>query len=190
MDQHKGLAVEHIKIRDDDFLIDSKVYNPLERFKEVHSIIISDSRFCHVPAVLCGEVEKFPGALEFLKDEADKKRIFPELHGWKHVDYGKMSHKEIVTDLTKCLTWFENKLNKLPRYFYTPWAAKNDIIVGAAKECGLEAVGGKENFLEPHKYLTGNNKLDWGCTVSIHWWKNVDIIRLKELIHDFRGLGN
>lgn len=172
-----------INVRDDDILIPSSAYSdPLDRFKEVHDIICFDEKFLHVPAILCADIEKFSDAINFIERETKEGRMAPELHGWNHIDYGKMTEKEIDEDLSKCLDWFNKALKLTPKLFYTPWAGESEIISSVSKKLGLEAVGGKKNFIEPHKYLNKLYPLEPGCTIAMHWWKNGDVKHLRRII--------
>jgi len=172
-----------IYVRDDDFLIPSSAFaDPLARFKEVHDLICQDSKFLHVPAVLCGEIDKFPGALEFLQTETKEGRMFPEVHGWNHVDYGTMTYDEAVQNLTRCMEWFDTNLCLVPKLFYTPWAGESELLTSAAESVGLKAVGGKRNFIEPHKYLNELYPLVDGVTIAMHWWKNGDVKHFKRIL--------
>ena len=179
---------DKIIIRDDDVLLPSSAFEyPLERFKEVHELICKNSLFLHVPAIICSEIESFSGALEYIQFEMVAGRMNPELHCWKHVDYGKFIEEELIDDLHRCCEWFKTKLNKTPTKFFTPWAGTSELIEKTAKQFSLEVIAGKLNFIEPHKYLDGRYKLKPGCMIAMHWWKTGDVNKLIKLIDEYKS---
>lgn len=171
-----------IYVRNDDVLIESRAFSfeeSFNRFKEIHAYICNNKKFIHIPAIIINGIKE--EVLQFLKVETEAGRMVPEVHCFNHTDYGKLNYDQVVADLTLCVNWFKDNMPNKPTKFFVPWAGESALIEKAAKEVGLEMVGGKRNFIEPHKYLDGAYPLIDGCYISMHWWKAGDYNRMKRL---------
>ena len=93
-----------IRVRDDDVLISSKgTKNPLTKFKMVHDWICEvPETLIHVPTILVTEIQEFPEAIEYIRQETAEGRMLPEIHGWSHKDYASLNSAEIVLELIDC----------------------------------------------------------------------------------------
>lgn len=182
-----------IRIRDDDVLIGSKsTTNPLKKFQMVHEWVCeAPETLIHVPTILVTEIQEFPDAIEFIRQETAEGRMIPEIHGLEHIDYAALKHDEIVNHLEYCKGWIKKKLGCDTSKFYTPWGAGADErgahIRPAAAAVGLELVtceninkmNGRYGVIQE---LKDGNTLKYleGKEIFLHWWENVT--RLKRIV--------
>jgi hypothetical protein len=179
-----------IWVRDDDVLLPSKGgKDSLARFKGVHELICSNTRFLHVPAILVKEIQTVPGAVEYVKQETAAGRMRPELHGYEHIDYGAMDIRDILEHLSYSKRWMHENLGVWPTKWYTPWGASQDHLREASKIQGLQMVdcssriklrgeGGATDLLQKHRSLD----VFEGQELAMHWWCGVDRERLKQVV--------
>jgi len=168
-----------IYIRDDDVLLSSKGFSdPVIRLKQIHSWILESPKLMHVPTILCSEIQGFPDAIKFVKEETLAGRMMPQLHGWEHIDYAKLHLSAIKTHLEDSKHFMIDNLNVCPTRWYTPWGANAPHLYVAAKECGLKLIdtsgiielGGPTGVLinlqngVPIDYLDGRE-------IFLHWWQ-------------------
>ncbi len=182
-----------IRVRDDDVLISSKgTKNPLTKFKMVHDWICEvPETLIHVPTILVTEIQEFPEAIAYIREETAEGRMIPEIHGWSHKDYASLTSAEIVLELRDCKEFIRKEFNHKATKFYTPWGAgsaeRGKHIRGAAAAVGLEMVtceninkmNGRYGVIRELK--DGNNiKYLEGKEIFLHWWENVT--RLKRIV--------
>lgn len=173
-----------IYIRDDDVLLPSSGWpDPPSRFKFVHEIIVEGGgKFLHIPTILCGQIQQWPETVRFIRDETEEGRMAPQLHGWEHIDYAKLSRVEIEHDLTKCIRWMQDNLGVRPTKFYTPWGANASHIYEVGQELELDIVD-CSNIIIPKTIW---NDLDSSYDkynekeIFIHWWEGMG--RLKDIV--------
>jgi peptidoglycan/xylan/chitin deacetylase (PgdA/CDA1 family) len=182
-----------IGIRDDDVLLSSKSTDkPLTKFKMVHEWICEvPETLIHVPTILVTEIQEFPDAIEFIRQETAEGRMTPEVHGLEHIDYAALEHDEIVNHLEYCRGWIKKNLGCDVTRFYTPWGAGADPrgahIRPAAEAAGLEMVTCEDIHKMQGRYgviqeLKDGNTLNYleGKEIFLHWWENVT--RLKRIV--------
>lgn len=182
-----------IRVRDDDVLLPSSSYSSeLGRLKQVHEWICEvPERFIHVPAILITEIQEFPEAIEWIREETAEGRMEPEIHGLSHKDYASLTPSEIVLELEECKEWIHKQFNWTPHKFYTPWGAGADErgkhIKSAATAAGLEMVTCENINKMTGRYgvvrqLMDGHSLDYmdGQEIFMHWWEGG--ARLKRII--------
>lgn len=173
-----------IYIRDDDILVSSSSWkNPFGRFKQIHEWTLQSEKVLHVPAILVTEIQQFPQAVEYIKEETKTGNMKPQLHGLKHVDPGKQKFKEIREDLKIAKEWMVGVLGVRPTIWYTPWGAGEargqEYIWEAANLENLEMRSCKNVFKLNGRYgvaqllREGHDpiKLLDGKDIIFHWWE-------------------
>lgn len=182
-----------IRVRDDDVLISSRSYScELGRLKQVHSWICEmPEKFIHVPAICVLEIQEFPEAIEWIRQETAEGRMLPEIHGLSHKDYASLSEKEIVAELNVCRDWIDYKFGHVATKFYSPWGAGADErgahIRPASASTGIELVtcehinkmNGRYGVIQQ---LMDGKSVDYfdGDEIFMHWWEGG--VRLKRII--------
>ena len=182
-----------IRVRDDDVLLSSKSTDkPLTKFKMVHEWICEvPEKLIHVPTILVTEIQEFPEAIEYIRQETAEGRMIPEIHGLQHIDYAALEHDEIVNQLEYCRGWIKKYLGCDVTRFYTPWGAGADErgahIRPATEAVGLEMVTCEDINKMNGRYgvireLKDGNTIDYlqGKEIFLHWWENVT--RLKRIV--------
>jgi hypothetical protein len=182
-----------IGVRDDDVLLSSKSTDkPLTKFKMVHEWICEvPDTLIHVPTILVTEIQEFPDAIEFIRQETAEGRMVPEIHGLEHIDYADLEEDEIANHLEYCKGWIRKRLGYEPTRFYTPWGAGADDrgrhIHWAAHRVGLSVVTCENIHKMQGRYgviqeLKDGNTLNYleGKEIFLHWWENVT--RLKRIV--------
>jgi peptidoglycan/xylan/chitin deacetylase (PgdA/CDA1 family) len=164
-----------ITVRDDDVLLPSSSHkDPFARFKLVHELIVEHGAH-HIPTILCGEIQAFPEAVEYIKIETAAGNMTPELHGWLHSPYHQWSGEEVEADLKRCVEWFTPTFGHPPTRFYTPWGSNTPIIAEAAKKHGMILVDCTEVLppthvrRHPEKYRGHQD-----AELFIHWWEGIN----------------
>ena len=182
-----------LRIRDDDVLVHSSQWpDPFARFRGFHNLVCQDvEHFIHVPAILVTEIQSFPASIEYIKEETTAGRMEPQIHGLKHIDYGKLSFNEVMDHLDECFQFFRDHQLPKPTLFYTPWGATQEHLHGAAASRGLRLVdtsgiihpGQARDSLKDHP-----EHLDWwqGKEILRHWWQSTGA--LNEFIKTYKKL--
>ena len=169
-----------IYIRDDDVLVPSKsTVHPFEKFRKFHSWLCESPRLLHIPTILVTEIQQFPEAVEFVRAESAEGRMKPQLHGYQHIDYGKLAKEEIREHLERSLEWWEGNIGG-PCFdkWYTPWGANSVTIREAADEFKLQIVDCSQLILL-EKALAQMKKRGGPAIVNgyeerelfWHWWQ-------------------
>lgn len=167
-----------IYVRDDDVLIDSRSYpDPLKRFQQLQRWICQDPHFLHVPAILMYQdvstrhrgLIGFPEAVEYMQEEVDQGRMRVEIHGYEHIDYGKVSIQRARDDLRRMQDYIVMTFGTEPTTWYTPWGASQPHLHEAA---GLE----KLKLVDTSKV----NKLQGRYGVCRHLMDGGDLKRYEE----------
>lgn len=177
-----------IYVRDDDVLVGSSSHpDPLKHFKTVHNWICETDKLLHVPTILVTEIQQFPEAIEYVREETAAGRMRPEIHGFQHIDYAKLSKEEIEDHLKRCYQFMYEKLGCVPNRFYTPWGANAPHIKEAANNLGLQLIDcsnlnklqGRYGIVqrlrdgEDPKFLEEQE-------IFFHWWEGG--LRIKRVI--------
>lgn len=168
-------------VRIDDVLVHSGKRGSFQgrefaRFKQIHGWLSAAPKIIeHRPAVLVKEIQAFPEAIEFVKDETKHGRMVPVLHGLEHIDYGRMPKAAIKYHLERSLEWFDSALEFRPTIFATPWGADSPAIRDACAEVGMvaETTRGTLTPAEVCAHLrkgTSFFELN-GAVILEHWWQ-------------------
>jgi peptidoglycan/xylan/chitin deacetylase (PgdA/CDA1 family) len=182
-----------IRVRDDDVLISSKgTDNPLKKFQMVHEWICEvPEKLIHVPTILVTEIQEFPEAIEYVRQETLEGRMLPEIHGLTHKDYASLPTNQIVQELEICRDWIHAQFGHVATKFYSPWGAGFDArgahIRPAAASIGIELVtcehinkmNGRYGVI---KNLRDGKSIDYldGDEIFLHWWESM--ARLRRII--------
>ncbi len=181
-----------IRIRDDDILVHSSSYeDTFGRFKQVHEWVCASKQFIHVPTILIEEIQEFPECIRYIRDETEKGRMLPEIHGLRHIDYAKLDKAEIVQHLNICKQFLWDSFGRKSQCFMTPWGANAPHIFEAAEEVGLQVIDcsaimkleGKHGIVQR---LRDGEKLSkfYGCEFFTHFWAGG--ARLKRIVEVFK----
>lgn len=177
-----------IYVRDDDVLIQSSSFkDPFKHFQTVHGWMCETDKVLHVPAILVTEIQEFPECIEFIKQETAKGRMRPEIHGLRHIDYGKLPNEEVRNHLVQCINFIEDNFDSAPAKWYTPWGASQPHLHEVAKELKLELVdcsainklAGRYGIIQRMKDGVNLRKLE-EQEIFFHWWEGG--VRLKRAI--------
>ena len=186
---------QKIRIRDDDVLLPSSRWaEPMKRFRGFHNLVLQDQEhFIHVAAVLCTEIQQFPEIIELIRTETEAGRMEPQIHGLKHIDYGKLLRGEVVDHLESCMAYFSEWGFPMPTLWYTPWGASQPHLHEAAQMCGLKLID-TSNVIHPgpaRDYLKQHpDELEvWqGKEIIRHWWESVGA--LNEFVTKYKALAS
>lgn len=88
-------------------------------------------------AVLCQDIEAFPDAIAYLKEERNSGRMAVQLHGWDHENYAVRSAQVISNHLSNSLRWFREHMDGLPTKWITPHGADSVVMREVAAHYGL-----------------------------------------------------
>lgn len=179
-----------IFVRDDDVLLKSSSYaDPLERFKQVHRWICEvPDKVLHIPAILVTEIQEFPEAIEYIKEETAEGRMRLEIHGLKHVDYAKLDAYAVRQELKECQVFLNREFNVSATTWYTPWGANAAYLYEAAEAVGLKLVdcsninklAGRYGMVQQLKDGHDPIKFLDGKEIFMHWWEGG--MRLKRVL--------
>lgn len=168
-----------LRIRDDDVLVSSSGFKDVPtRFRQYHSWFEpAYGKVLHVANILCGDIQQFPEAIEFIQEEFKLGHLEVQLHGWRHDRYHNMSFDEVVNSLKACQDWMGKTFNAEPSIWYTPWGSKEPHLFEAAKECGLE-LRDTSNVHKPGEMLSALRRPEIYSfdklnekEVLTHWWE-------------------
>lgn len=168
-----------IILRTDDVLVTSSQWpNAIGRFQQVHNWVRGVSQITHRCTFLIEDMrDRFAETIPYFRDEIQAGYIDPQLHGYSHIDYKKLSFEEIREHLKKSKDYMYEWFGMSPTVFATPWGANAQHIKDAAEA--------EELFLEDTSealYLEGNNGLIsalrrnvplsnyYGRYILSHWW--------------------
>lgn len=136
-----------IRVRTDDVLVTSEPMQGREfqKWRKHHLWLMeAPDLFYHTPAILCRDIQGFPEAIDYIKNEQAEGRLRCDLHGWEHDpegEHGKgysfLSVKEIEDRLEKCMEWFEETLSDVPIRWLTPHGSNSPEMQEAANKFGL-----------------------------------------------------
>ena len=182
-----------IGVRDDDIILPSSSYeNELDRVKQIHEWICEvPDKLIHVPTILITEIQEFPEAVEWIRQETLEGRMLPEIHGLRHINYAELEYDEVVNHLEYCRGWIQRKFDYDATRWYTPWGAGEDEV-GAHLRPAAEAVGltmvtckninkmnGRYGVVQELKDGRDLSYLD-NQEIFLHWWEGG--CRLKRIV--------
>ena len=176
-----------LRIRIDDVLSanSSCRKDPEKRFAQISRWLAQTDKIIHVPTILVTDIQKYPATIEAIRQQVQDGKIFPELHGWEHVDYNKLDDLEIARHLFKSMDWFEKTLGFKPTIWATPWGAESERLSKIGRSFGLK-VEGVGACWEPGQWLSEARRLDtppMGMTVMDHWWNSgLKLLRISAVI--------
>jgi hypothetical protein len=173
-----------IYIRDDDVLMPSSgIQDPFKKFRRIQNWLKEvPQHFMHVPAILVTEIQQFPKCIDFVREETKEGRMEPELHGYEHIDYGRLTLNEVKNHLEMSLEWMKEEFEVVPKKWYTPWGGHNGTMEEAAHSFNLEMVT-TANIVRPSNFLDMIKKhgpiLDQDVEIFMHWWNRG--LRLRKI---------
>ena len=198
-----------LKVRNDDVLVHSSAfftpglenrpdedYEPTKRLVQLHTIIAKYNNVMHVPAILTDDIQKRPGAIDFVKQETKLHRMQPEVHGKTHINYNtrergirrdsdprtwtaeetKAAKEWVTKDIREARDWIATTFGRTPKYWYTPWGAEALHLYEVAYDLNLILVGTKVNYNPIRNVYTklesGQISADRlnGLEIFLHWW--------------------
>jgi peptidoglycan/xylan/chitin deacetylase (PgdA/CDA1 family) len=178
-----------IYLRDDDVLVGSSGHeDSFKKFQQVHRWICETDKLLHIPAILVTEIQAYPECIAYIKEETRKGRMSPEIHGYKHIDYGKLSYDEVVDHLRRCKNFIGEQFDITAKTWYTPWGANSPTLQQASAECGLILVdcsnlnklNGRYGVIQEAKEGKNIAKLFDKKEIFYHWWQGG--LRLKRMV--------
>ena len=189
-----------IYVRDDDVLIDSSSHkDPVKHFKTVHEWICETPKLLHRPGILVHNVKKdgtrglsgFPEAMEYIKAETAAGRMAPQIHGYEHIDYGKLSSQEVADHLRYCQDFIWKNFNFDPLIWYTPWGASAPHLHEVTELMGIKLVdcskihklAGRHGVVQRLRDGDDGTYLEED-EIFFHWWEGG--VRLKRVIEFFK----
>lgn len=182
------ILLNSIIIRNDDVLLSSTAQydNSFKRFKYVHETVCLSPQLKHIPAIVTEEIQEFPEAIDYIQLETKEGRMFPELHGLRHIDYGALSEQEVIGQLSVACDWFVSTLGYKPLKWYTPWGANQSHLHDAAQALGLKAIDCSGCIKFKGRYgvtqlLNEGRSLSYfeNKEIIMHWWNALDVKRLE-----------
>jgi len=170
-----------IYVRDDDVLLPSSSWgSPFLRFKQIHEWILEVPEYVvHIPAILVTEIQGFPEAIAYIKEQTADGRMQPEIHGLEHIDYGKLSLHEVKDHLKQCTQFLLDAFDIHPTIWYTPWGANSPVLQEAATDLGLKLtdcsninkLSGRYGMVQQLKDGHDPRKFLEEKEIFMHWWE-------------------
>lgn len=196
-----------IRIRDDDVVGpegDPKSWEQgFGRFKQIHEWIKEHPAFVHVAGcILDSDPDKKTGlkggllnapdyVIDYMKAEVNCGKLIPEIHGLKHIDYGKLTKEQVKAEISYCHGWLTGTFGYSPKIWYTPWGASQPHLHEAAKELGLQLIDvSKINKLQGQfgvcRRLMDGESIDFldGMEIFMHYWEGG--ARLKRVVESVK----
>jgi predicted deacetylase len=175
-----------LRIRIDDVLVHSKGYNPDDRFAQISRWLEQCPRIKQDPTILVKDIQAYPTTVEAIRQKVQEGKMFPELHGWEHVDYNKLDDLEVARHLFKSMDWFEKTLHVTPKIWATPWGAESERLSKIASSFDLK-VEGVGATIAPGQWLAEARKqknMIMDQTVMDHWWqRGLRLLRIATVIN-------
>jgi len=168
-----------IRIRTDDVLVHSNamIDKEFEKWRKHHRWVMeAPDYFFHTPAILCSEIQAFPIAIDYIKEEMDAGRLTLDLHGWEHIDYGALTKEQIEEHLEKSFEFFLKTFNCLPFRWATPWGADTPDIRSAARKFSLIVEGVTDPVIDQSQAMELVRQCDsieplLNRVVMVHWFE-------------------
>ena len=174
-----------IYVRDDDVLIRSSDWgSSFSRFKQIHEwcLAVKSYPVMHVPAILTEDIQRFPECVEYIKEETERERMDPQLHGVAHVDPDTFGYEGLIEQLKIGKGWMEDNLGVTPTRYYTPWGAGEadgqEWMWKAATKCDLKLItcegynklNGRHGMVQQLKDGHDPRTFLEGKEIFMHWW--------------------
>lgn len=168
-----------IRIRTDDVLVhsDAMAGAEFEKWRKHHHWVLeAPEYFYHVAAILCKDIQAFPVAIEYIKQEVAEGRLGLDLHGWEHIDYAKLTKEQIEEHLEQSFEFFLKTFNFLPTRWATPWGAISDSIQKAARKYSLIVEGVTPPVIDQSQAVSvvhAANSITplLGGVIMVHWFE-------------------
>lgn len=179
-----------IRIRVDDVMTDSSQWGRSRAIRRICAFqrwIDNTAHVIYVPTILVANIQEFPEVIANVREATFDRRAFPELHGYEHIDYAKLSLEEIRKHLDNSFIWMDEHLSRTPKVWCTPWGASGGYIKEAAKEFDLE-VETTDWTIDVKKAVTlfrrGASPQDFeDKTILEHWWnRGSALLRFLECV--------
>lgn len=184
--------IEMIRIRVDDVMWESSNfkggrYKAISRVKQIHRWLMQKPDiFIHVPTIVVDQMNNWPEITKFLQEEVKENRIFPQIHGYSHVDYNSLPDEEVYNHLREAIKWFDSTLGFYPSVWATPWGAESRRLRDIARTFNL-TVEGVKKVIDPGAAVQlalqhGSVGCLYGKTIFTHWWnRGLNLLRLVEI---------
>lgn len=148
-----------------------------EKWKKHHQWVLEGpDYFFHTAAILCSEIQDFPVAIDYIKDEVAAGRLSLDLHGWEHIDYAKLTQEAIEEHLEKSFEFFLKTFNCLPFRWCTPWGGVSNNVNRAARKYSLVVEGTSDPVIDQSiavNVVKQYNTIEplRGKTIMVHWFE-------------------
>ena len=178
-----------IYVRDDDVLMPSSSHpDPLKHFKTVHEWICETPKLLHIPTIVVRPLSEMSEAVAYIKEQTKLYKMSPQVHGYEHIDYAKLTVQEIKDHLMKCKDFLFDEFDVIPSKWYTPWGANAPHLYEAADETGLTLIdcsriykmNGRYGIIQLAKEGKDIEKFLHKKEIFFHWWEGG--MRLKRVI--------
>lgn len=178
-----------IRVRTDDVLVHSEPMKGREfqKWRKHHQWVIEGpSYFYHTAAILCKDIQDFPEAIEYIKKEVAEGRLGLDLHGWEHIDYGRLEREEIGLHLEQSFEFFLKTFNCLPYRWATPWGANSENIRKAARQYSLIVEGVRDPVVDQGVAVSMVQQADSidpmiGKVIMVHWFeRGLKLLRIVQ----------
>lgn len=179
-----------IRIRIDDVPVESGAHHKgrvFHQIKKIHRWTQKISnKAVHVPTLLIKDIAEWPELIEFIREETRMYRMFPQIHGYEHIDYGKLSEQEITNHMRMCIEWFNDELDYHPTIWATPWGATSPTMQAVGRKLGLTietthttlSPGAARKLAEDY-----GPAILRGKTIMEHWYKRgLQLLRVIEIV--------
>lgn len=158
---------------------------PEQRFQQIQRWCLEDSMFMHTPTILVKDIADYPSTISYIKEQTQEGRMDPQIHGYVHEDYGRMTKEVISEHLSKCKEWFDQQDLPAPTLWYTPWGANNETIQEAGAEAQLRVVGvSPREIAFPGAILDAMRRTNKDLAtllgprdIFMHWWERGNRVR-------------
>lgn len=167
-----------IRVRTDDVLVHSEPMQgkEFEKWRKHHLWTLESPQFYHTAAILCSEIQQFPHAIEYIRDEIRGGNLYLDLHGWEHIDYTKLAYSQILEHLEKSFEFMEKEFRCLPIRWATPWGASSEAILEACAKFGLKWEGTSDPVIDQKLAYQivmeqKSTKALHGKTIMVHWFE-------------------
>jgi peptidoglycan/xylan/chitin deacetylase (PgdA/CDA1 family) len=148
-----------------------------QKFRKHHQWCLEAPHlFYPTAAILCSEIQQFPEAVEYVRTELDAGRLYVDLHGWEHINYGELTQEQIEEHLEKSFEYMLKTFGCLPIRWATPWGADSPAIQQACRKFGLYWEGVTHPVIDQGLAMskvkeTGTTECLQGRVVMVHWFE-------------------
>jgi len=168
-----------IRVRTDDVLVhsDSMKGAEFEKWRKHHRWVLeAPAYFYHVAAILCKDIQDFPKAIDYIRQEVAEGRLGLDLHGWEHIDYSKIPQEQIEEHLEKSFEFFLKTFNCLPSRWATPWGNNSEGIKKAARKYSIAVEGVTDPVIDQSQAVNIVHHFNsitplLGKVIMVHWFE-------------------